>query len=177
MSHNTMNEVKINPEPSKNLAKRVIINAWDKSMRRKETNKPTTLTKSNKTPPLGLNQCLKWIDHSKANSQGKNPTLTQTHAFSATRGLVYSSATEQSGCASGRGTPAIGTSGGGTSGKWTSGSGTLGWLAPPANSPSSCCWTSISEMFPAAPASHRVGAAGRGCCGVTSHENSSRLSV
>jgi len=40
MSHNTVNG--INPERSNNLATRVIINAWDKSIKGKETNKTRT---------------------------------------------------------------------------------------------------------------------------------------
>jgi len=51
MSHNTMTKWKINSEQSKNLATHVIINAWDKLIRIKETNRPTTLTQTNKTPP------------------------------------------------------------------------------------------------------------------------------
>ena len=66
----------------------------------------------------------------------------------ATRGLVHSSPTEPSGRASGRG----------TSGRGTSGRGRSGRLSPPADSPSSCCSTSTSEVFPAASASRRVGA-------------------
>jgi len=52
-----------------------------------------------------------------------------------------------------------------------------GRLSPPANSPSSCCSTLTSEVFPAASASCRVSAAARGFGGITSPKNSSLLRV
>jgi len=115
----------------------------------------------------------------------------------ATRGLVHSLPTEPSRHASGWGSSVKGTSGRGTSGRGisgrgasgrgtprrgtcsrgTPGRGTMGRLLPPANSPSSCYSTSTSEVFPAASASGRVGAAGRHFCGITIPENSSTLRV
>jgi hypothetical protein len=83
---------------------------------------------------------------------------------------------------SGRGTLGRGALGRGTLRKWTLGKGTsrrgpLGSPSSPADSRSSCCSTSTSEVFPAASASRRVGAAVRGICGVTSPKNSSPVRV
>jgi len=100
----------------------------------------------------------------------------------ATRGLVYSSPAKPSTRASGRGTSGRGTTSRETSrrersGKRTSAIGTLGRLLPPADSPSSCCSISTSEVFPAAPTSRRVGTTGRGFWGVRSPKNCSPLRV
>jgi len=89
------------------------------------------------------------------------------HTSCAKRNLVHSSPTELSGRASGRGTSGRGTLGRGTLGRETSRSGTSrrepsGRPLPPADSPSSCCSTSTSKLSPAASASRRVGATGRG---------------
>jgi len=101
-----------------------------------------------------------------------NPNAT-TIACSATGGLVYSLLTEPSGPASGRVKLGRGTSGRCTSRRGPSERGTLGRrtlerLSPPADSISSCRFTSSSELFPAAPASPKVSTAGLGLCDVTS---------
>jgi hypothetical protein len=45
-----MNKLKMNPLQFKNFAMPVIINAWDKYIKTKETNNPTTLPEPNKSP-------------------------------------------------------------------------------------------------------------------------------
>jgi hypothetical protein len=152
-----------------------------------ETNKPTTLTQTNKTPPCVPSS----VPEMNSLEQRKLRRQEQDCNPEAKRGLVHSSPTNQSGRASGRGTLGRGTSRRGTSGKGTFGRGTSGrgtsgrgksgrgksgrgtsgrgtsWrgisgrLSPAPDSPSSYCSTSPSEVFPAASASRRVGAAGR----------------
>jgi hypothetical protein len=106
------------------------------------------------------------------------------------RGVVHSSPTEPSGLASGRETSGRGRLGRGTLVRWTSGRGTLGRgtlerqtsgrrttarLMTGTTSPSCCCSTLTSEMFPAVTVSRRVGIPGRGFCDVTSSNNFSQL--
>jgi len=111
-----MNKSNIHPEQWKKPASRVIINAWDKLIITKETNMSKTLTQMIKTPwhvPLSVPE---WIDYSKQNSQGKDPTLTHTHDSSAIQELVHSSPQEPFWNTSGRGTSSTGRSE-----RWTSG--------------------------------------------------------
>jgi hypothetical protein len=50
-------------------------------------------------------------------------------------------------------------------------------LSPPADSQSSCCCTSTSGVFPAAPGCCKVGAIGQGFCGIRNRKNSRPLMV